>query len=197
MWATCNIGANNIKEPGDYYAWGQIEKLTYSDYCAICKWSELSYFSEIVDDAPKFSKYNDEGLGLYNELDIEDDVVNILCVWWGGAEWRIPSKWEFKELAYECEWSLEISGNTAGYRVEGPNGNSIFLPYTDWRLSQHKPDFDLNMGYYWTRHNPRKHQSKAIAYRFYQSAYYVSSRHINEDRNVGLCIRPVFCDSVE
>lgn len=20
MWATCNIGANNIKEPGDYYA---------------------------------------------------------------------------------------------------------------------------------------------------------------------------------
>lgn len=43
---------------------------------------------------------------------------------------RIPSKDEFNELRKLCQWQWTYNGDTSGYRVIGPNGNSIFLPNT-------------------------------------------------------------------
>lgn len=43
---------------------------------------------------------------------------------------RIPSKDEFNELRKLCQWQWTSNGDTSGYRVIGPNGNSIFLPNT-------------------------------------------------------------------
>jgi hypothetical protein len=37
---------------------------------------------------------------------------------------RLPSKAQWEELKAECQWSWTSSG----YKVTGPNGNSIFLP---------------------------------------------------------------------
>ena len=49
---------------------------------------------------------------------------------WGEIEpnWRMPTKSEFEELIEECEWEWTSEGENRGYRVTGPNGNSIFLP---------------------------------------------------------------------
>jgi len=46
---------------------------------------------------------------------------------WGGS-WRTPSYKELGELVTKCSWELTTRGGTAGYKVTGPNGNSIFLP---------------------------------------------------------------------
>lgn len=43
---------------------------------------------------------------------------------WGGS-WRLPSKEECEELLWNCDW-LWIEN--FGYKVTGPNGNSIYLP---------------------------------------------------------------------
>lgn len=43
---------------------------------------------------------------------------------------RIPSKDEFNELRKLCQWQWTSNGDTSGYRVIGPNGNSIYLPVT-------------------------------------------------------------------
>ena len=63
----------------------------------------------------------------------------------GNPNWTIPSAADVQELIEKCAWAREADG----YRVTGPNGNSIFLPYTGFRdgsvLSY--PD---ELGFYWT-----------------------------------------------
>lgn len=46
---------------------------------------------------------------------------------WGG-NWRTPTKDEFKELIFSCSWTWTTQSGKNGYKVTGPNGNSIFLP---------------------------------------------------------------------
>ncbi len=44
---------------------------------------------------------------------------------WGGT-WRLPTKDEICELIEKCKWKWIKADE--GYRITGPNGNSIFLP---------------------------------------------------------------------
>ena len=46
---------------------------------------------------------------------------------WGGA-WRTPSAAELGELLQKCSWEQTACEGVEGYKVTGPNGNSIFLP---------------------------------------------------------------------
>ena len=46
---------------------------------------------------------------------------------WGEA-WRMPTKAEQDELREKCEWVWRSQNGVKGYKVIGPNGNSIFLP---------------------------------------------------------------------
>ena len=43
---------------------------------------------------------------------------------------RLPTKQQWEELKAECQWSW----NGSGYKVTGPNGNSIVLPASGYRL---------------------------------------------------------------
>lgn len=60
-----------------------------------------------------------------------------------GANWTMPTTEQFKELIDNCEW--EFTG--AGYKVTGPNGNSIFLPAAGYRYGE-KWYGNGNSGYY-------------------------------------------------
>lgn len=42
---------------------------------------------------------------------------------------RLPTKEQWEELKAECQWSW----NGSGYKVTGPNGNSIVLPASGYR----------------------------------------------------------------
>ena len=46
---------------------------------------------------------------------------------WGGT-WRTPTASELEELLNKCSWELTVCEGVNGYKVTGPNGNSIFLP---------------------------------------------------------------------
>ena len=46
---------------------------------------------------------------------------------WGGA-WRTPTSGELTDLVEKCSWELTAYNGVNGYKVTGPNGNSIFLP---------------------------------------------------------------------
>jgi hypothetical protein len=61
---------------------------------------------------------------------------------WGNS-WRMPSTAELQELIDKCEW--EFTGT--GYKVTGPNGNSIFLPAAGYRFGE-KWYGNGNSGYY-------------------------------------------------
>ena len=47
-------------------------------------------------------------------------------VW--GDKWTTPSKDDFQELIDKCEWMWTELNGVNGFKIVGPNGNSIFLP---------------------------------------------------------------------
>ncbi|WP_407405273.1 hypothetical protein [Sodaliphilus sp.] len=67
---------------------------------------------------------------------------------WGG-EWRLPTDEEMKELMNLCTWTWETVNEAHGYRVTGPNGNSIFLPASGWRYGN-DADAQGVSGNYWS-----------------------------------------------
>lgn len=64
---------------------------------------------------------------------------------------NLPKYWQLVELYEDCTW--EWKNEKSGYKVTGPNGNSIFLPtagYKEDKLSDDTLELDLNHGYYWS-----------------------------------------------
>ena len=112
-WATCNVGANKPEDYGNYYAWG--ETSTKSDYTVSnCQTDRLS-ISQLQSQG-----YIDSEGNLTSQYDAA--TAN-----WGG-KWRLPTKTEMQELIDKCTWTWTKQNGVKGYKVTGPNGNSIFLP---------------------------------------------------------------------
>ena len=85
LWATCNVGADNPEDFGDYFAWGETEPKDFYD------WSNYKY-GNCVDGFYELSKYyDDDGLTV---LEPGDDAVR--ANW--GNEWRMPTKEEYDIL---------------------------------------------------------------------------------------------------
>lgn len=59
---------------------------------------------------------------------------------------RLPTKEQFKELTSKCQWSRTGSG----YKVTGPNGNSISLPAAGYRNCSGSVGGVGSHGYYWS-----------------------------------------------
>ena len=138
LWATCNVGADKPEDYGSYFAWG--ETATKSNY----DWSTYKW-----RNGDNLTKYNyNSGYGTVDNktvLDPEDDAAHVN---WGGG-WRMPTHGEMKELKDNCTWTWTTQGGKNGYRVTGPNGNSIFLPAAGYRDGTGL-DCAGSVGYYWS-----------------------------------------------
>ena len=69
------------------------------------------------------------------------------AVW--GADWRLPNKKEMDELIKKCKWIWTEQNGVDGFKITGPNGNSIFLPAAGYRQWA-KTHVNEAYGYYWT-----------------------------------------------
>ena len=123
-WAACNVGAYCPEDYGDYFAWGEIQ--TKSEYT---KENSLTYGKDMG---------NISGNSRY-------DVAR--AQW--GSSWRLPTLTEIQELIDKCNWEWTTEGGHKGYRVTGPNGNSIFLPAAGYRYGSSVYD-QGSFGYYWS-----------------------------------------------
>lgn len=64
-----------------------------------------------------------------------------------GDGWRMPTGNEMTELIEKCVWTAETVNGRNGFRITGPNGNSIFLPNTgDNFQSDALADYDYRAG---------------------------------------------------
>ena len=138
-WATMNIGANSPEEYGDYFAWGETKpKETYS--WETYKWCEGTYTVTKYCTDSKYGTVDDKTV-----LDPEDDAAHVN---WGGT-WRMPTRAEQDELRSKCTWTWTTQNSVKGYKVTGPNGNSIFLPAVGYRSDSSLSDVG-SRGYYWS-----------------------------------------------
>lgn len=98
-WADHNVGAASPEEHGGYYKWADIK-------------GDLTSSSA---DASADSITGKIGM-------------DVAATKWGG-KWRMPTAREVEELcSKKCLWTWTTINSVAGYKVTGPNGNSIFLP---------------------------------------------------------------------
>lgn len=120
-WATCNVGATTPEDYGDYFAWGEVEPKEYYD------WSTYKYgtdYNQLTKYCTSSRLGKDGFVDNKTVLDSEDDAATAN---WGGS-WRMPTEVEQQELVDNCTWTWTTQNGVNGYKVTGPNGNSIFLP---------------------------------------------------------------------
>ncbi len=68
-----------------------------------------------------------------------------------GGNWYMPTMEEGRELIEQCTWEWMSYNGAYGYKVTGPNGNSIFMPAGGWihASSGQLVYFEIE-GNYWT-----------------------------------------------
>ena len=183
LWASCNIGASSPEEYGDYFAWGETAPKSNYD------WSTYKFGNE-----SNFTKYNStDGL---TQLELEDDAAYVIL----GKGWRMPTHEEELELAKECTWEdVEVNG-ISGYKITGPNGNSIFMPRggiydgTDYTCDGTTLSSVNSDGWYWSSTLNSTGSSYAQGLCFFHSLLTNVSDH---ERCDGHNIRPVYVGEKE
>ena len=168
LWADCNVGGDSESPIGGLYGWADPtgEKT-----------------SQNIKDYLEFAG----GLYIKTPQNISGTQYDIATAKWGQG-WRMPSKEDWKELIEKCKWTKEKAFHVYGYRVEGPNGNSIFLPNTGLRFAEAISNTDA--GYYWTSEMAPNDRECACYY------YFDGEKHndIVSTRNYvysGRAVRPI------
>lgn len=160
-WATMNVGASSPGDSGDYFAWGEVHPK--SEY-----WE---------DNSKTYDKSMSEISG--------NSAYDAACYHWGSS-WRLPTKKELEELKDKCRWSWTQQDGHKGYKVVGPNGNSIFLPAAGFRLGA-LTNFVGTHGNYWSG-SPDESDTR-YAYFLY---FVDGNRYVSWDyRGYGRSVRPV------
>lgn len=188
-WATCNIGAIQPENTGDYFAWG--ETSTRSRYAG---YGHGSYkYSKYENGAYHYTKYcvdSSYGYEGFKDgktiLESSDDAASIL---WD-SEWRIPTEDEIHELRKNCTWTWTNQGGMNGYlvtsNISGYENSSIFLPAAGSRGTSEKTYMEGELGFYWSS----TLNTSDNAYMLYLRTDGVYD-YISHARYEGLTIRPV------
>ncbi|MBQ8257004.1 MAG: hypothetical protein IJY98_03690 [Bacteroidaceae bacterium] len=177
-WASCNVGATAPQEYGGYYAWGETEEKSYYF------WDSYKYCNGTSNSMTKYC--TNSGYGIVDNkitLEASDDVATVK---WGG-NWRMPTRAEQDELRNNCTWEWTTLNGVNGYRVTGPNGNSIFLPAASFREGA-AVGIRGYVGYYWSSSSDSSGCSFNAEYLLFGSSYYDWA---GAYRIFGLTVRPV------
>ena len=174
-WATCNIGANKPEDYGDYFAWGETK--TKDEYI------ETNY-EHIIIKRRIFGSTRKEYAYIGNDIS-GNSQYDAARFNWGGT-WRLPTKAELQELKNKCTWEWTTQNGVKGYKVTGPNGNSIFLPAAGYR-SGSSLYCAGERGYYWSSPPDESDSSNA-----YDLTFDSSARNVYwGGRGSGRSVRPV------
>ena len=184
LWATCNVGANNPEEYGDYFAWGETEpkdEYGWNNY----KWGYYDSSGNAM-----LIKYNGtSNYGTVNnktELDPEDDAAYVN---WGPS-WSIPSLEQYEELVAQCTWTWTQQNGVNGRLVTGPNGNSLFLPAAGYCVDNSIYEAGSS-SYYWSCMILGNYDSRSAAFQYFEKYRVFNNIFVELNRSNGYTIRAV------
>ncbi len=184
IWASCNVGAENPGDYGDYFAWGELEPK--SDY----SWTTYKYCQGSSSTLTKYNTTSRYGT-VDNKTTLEsyDDVAHVK---WGGS-WRMPTDSEMQELIntrnnygyYGWTWTQK-DGHNGWLVTHKPTGNSIFLPAAGDRETS-VLNYAGYGGYYWSSSINTGNPTYARALDFRESGVFSGDCY----RYFGYTVRPV------
>ena len=190
-WAKCNLGASKPSDYGDWYAWGEIEVKNKWAIWEFYKWmqagqSDWKYITKytIADGETGAIWYDSSGNFIGDNktvLDAADDAATQQL----GSPWRMPTVDEITELLDKCTWTWTTQDGVNGCQVDGPNGNSIFLPATGF-VNDTAIINKGDEGYYWS--SSLSTLSRDASFFFFHS---VNHEWAYQDRRCRLFVRPV------
>ncbi len=146
LWATCNVGANNPWEYGDYFAWGETKpKKNYTR-------SSYKFFAKKYYYLTKYCDNYSFGHGFIDNISILERIDDAATANMG-AYWRMPTQEEWLELYNNCNWEWTdnykhsgIAGRIASSKKDPEQ--SVFFPCGGLKAGE-ETDNQL-VGYYWT-----------------------------------------------
>ena len=92
--------------------------------------------------------YSGSNLPVFAQSIVGDKNYDAAAANWGGS-WRMPTSGEIAELVADCDWEATTQNGVKGFKVTGPNGNSIFLPFAGYRLGSEIVGAGQS-GFYWS-----------------------------------------------
>lgn len=162
LWADRNVGADKPEDYGDYFRFGEITPFT--------------------EDSPGYER---DG-SMESIAGTEHDAATFHF----GHNCHIPAFDQINELIGECEWKWTLFNGVNGFRVTGPNNNSIFLPAAGYRYYDSGAFYDVgSYGNYWSATPDDTYYGRGLSF---ISGYWCWS-HLN--RALGFSVRPV-CSKV-
>lgn len=178
-WASVNIGAEKPEELGDLFAWGEVKpKTSYT-------------FENYIYRAPN-TKEDCKEIGT-NISGTQYDAAHVI---WGG-KWRLPTEKEVEELFEKCK----LVDMENGWKFIGPNGKSIFIPYTSietYTLPYTEGERETRDAMYWTGTRETAQTLGESKRQFGLTLYFCHNVPLmrldylnNASRYQGLYIRPV------
>ena len=129
LWATMNLGAKEVEDFGEYYAWGETEAKT------VFSWYNYKYYEGEYGKRPKVFPGYDELKYIGKEIsNTKYDAAHVIM----GDKWVMPTKAQIDELldSSYCNWTWVYNKNKEGFCVTSKlNGKRIFLPAAGIRES--------------------------------------------------------------
>ena len=169
LWADRNIGANSPEGYGDYFAWGETRPKSVYD------WSTYKYCKGSEETMTKYCTKS--SFGTVDNKTVLEAIDDAATANWGNS-WRMPTREDIIELNEKCKWTWTTRNGVKGYKVVGPNGNSIFLPAAGDCGGSRKINTSLK-GQYWT----------ASLFGGYPSRVEFMSFDLDSRGNNGVCVR--------
>lgn len=180
LWATTNLGATGITDPGDYYAWGEIgPKTTFT-------LNNYRFYDSVNDEYTKYA----EDVDNKQYLDVADDAVcQSVCGGGnedGGEGWYMPGSGNFYELINNTTARLDtIDGKDVIIFESNSNGNELIFPVAGYYDDE---GFNSDATVIWAADKPDDYPEMAYAFGFCQETM-VDGQYM---RHSGLLIRPIY-----
>ena len=175
-WADKNVGATDESPYGDYYAWG--ETSTKDDYTWVNYQHANGSATTVRDIGSDIAGTEYDVASKTEAYDPETKKLADVC---------LPTMSQFEELRTKCTWKEETVDGHKGFRVTGPNGNSIFLPFSGSNFDGSVRNVDVYT-YYWSSEVDASNLQKANAL-YIKTA--TSPTMTVAQRRTGLVIRAV------
>ena len=106
-WATMNVGASNVTEYGEYYAYGETKPQSNNRY----DWNSYKWCNGTCESLTKYCTSSDNGTVDNKTHLVPGDDAAVQN--WGGA-WRMPTRAEQEELVSNCYWVWTSNYNGSG-----------------------------------------------------------------------------------